>query len=125
MGHLRLTFKDEAPYSQFPPKISFGAYDLAPKRVPPCQAPAAPIGRLTPRSERSGQGLQLLVLVRAARLDDWNGEGRRARNNRRTGKCAPITLAAFREPERRVTSGDHCTARFAHSHHGLRIGNGK
>jgi hypothetical protein len=34
MGHLRLTFKDEAPYSQFPPKIFFGAYDLAPKRAP-------------------------------------------------------------------------------------------
>jgi hypothetical protein len=46
-----------------------------------------------------------------------NGEGRKARNSRRKGDCAAITLAAFREPERRVTSGDHCTARFAHCHH--------
>jgi hypothetical protein len=48
----------------------------------------------------------------------WDGEGRKARNSRRTAERAAITLAAFREPERRVTSGeDHCTARFAHPDH--------
>ena len=44
----------------------------------------------------------------------WDGEGRNARNSRRLGESAAITLAAFREPERRVISGDHCTVRFAH-----------
>ena len=52
----------------------------------------------------------------------WDGEGRKARNSRRTAKNAAITLAAFREPERRVTSGDHCTARFARIHHGSHCG---
>jgi len=56
----------------------------------------------------------------------WDGEGRKARNSRRIGECAAITLSAFREPERRVTSGGyHCTARFAHAHHRRLIGSSK
>jgi hypothetical protein len=83
--------------------------------VPPCRAPS--------RSKQPAHAT-LRTLQASPRIVDaarsprwWDGEGRKARNSRRTAECAAITLAAFREPERRVTSGDHCTARFAHSHH--------